>query len=319
VAAAAARLEGLVRRTPLLPFELPSGEAFEVKPESLQPIGSFKLRGATNFLAALDEQTRARGVVAQSSGNHAQGVAAAARTFGVPATIVIPEGAPEVKVENTLALGAKVVRCESTQAAREGTAARIAAETGASLVPPYDHPDVVSGQGTIGLEILEDRPDVANVIVPIGGGGLAAGVCAALAAKGSRAQVIGVEPAFAADAKDSLAADEPVTWSAEDVNRTMADGVRTQSIGRLNHAILRRLLAGVVTVSEDEIADGVRWYARSARLLVEPTGALSLAALGRLLAEPGADGVSLAPGPTVVVVSGGNVDAARLCDILVGG
>lgn len=318
VDAAAARLAGRVRRTPLLPFALPGGEAFEVKPESLQPIGSFKLRGATNFLAALDPDVRALGVVAQSSGNHAQGVAAAARSFGVPATIVIPEGAPEVKVRNTAELGATVVRCESTQEAREGTAARIAAETGATLVPPYDHPHVVSGQGTIGLEILEDRPDVANVIVPIGGGGLASGICAALAARGSGAKVIGVEPAFAADAKDSLAADEPVTWSAEDVNRTMADGVRTQSIGRLNHAILKRLLAGVVTVSEEQIADGVRWYARSARLLVEPTGALSLAGFRRLLSEPGADGLELDPGPTVVVVSGGNIDAGRLCDILVG-
>ena len=129
---------------------------------------------------------------------------------------------------------------------------------------------------------------------------------------------MGGERAFAADAKDSLAADEPVTWSAEDVNRTMADGVRTQSIGRLNHAILKRLLAGVVTVSEEQIADGVRWYARSARLLVEPTGALSLAGFRRLLSEPGADGLELAPGPTVVVVSGGNIDAGRLCDILVG-
>lgn len=307
-----------MRRTPLLPFELPDGQAFMVKPESLQPIGSFKLRGATNFLAALDPETRERGVVAQSSGNHAQGVAAAARSFVVPATIVIPEGAPEIKVRNTLALGAKVVRCESTQEARERTAAQIAAETGASLVPPYDHPDVVSGQGTVGLEILEDLPDVANVIVPIGGGGLASGVCAALAARGSRARVIGVEPAFAADAKDSLSADAPVTWSAQDVNRTMADGVRTQSIGRLNHAILKRLLAGVVTVTEEQIAENVRWYAQSARLLVEPTGALSLAAFRRLLAEPGADGLTLAPGPTVVVVSGGNIDASRLCDILVG-
>src|SRR5690606_11914273 len=142
---------------------------------------------------------------------------------------------------------------------------------------------------------------------------------AALAARGSRAQVIGVEPALAADAKDSLAADAPVSWSAEDVNRTMADGVRTQSIGELNHAILRRLLAGVVTVGEEQIAENVRWYAQTARLLVEPTGALSLAAYRRLLVEPGADGITLAAGPTVVVVSGGNIDSARLCDILAGG
>jgi len=319
VLAAAERLAGRVRRTPLLEFELHDGRPFLVKPESFQPIGSFKLRGATNFLAVLDPEVRARGVVAQSSGNHAQGVAAAARAFGVPATIVIPEGAPEIKVNNTRALGATVVRCENTQEARERTAAAIAERTGATLVPPYDDPHIVSGQGTVGLEILSDRPDVANVIVPIGGGGLAAGICVALAGRGSRAKVIGVEPAFAADAKDSLAADAPVSWPAELVNRTMADGVRTQSIGRLNHAILKHHLTGVVTVEEDAISEAVRWYARSARLLVEPTGALSLAAFRRLLAEPLADGVALADGPTVVVVSGGNVDPSRLCEMLVGG
>lgn len=318
VEAAAQRLRGRVRRTPLLEFELESGRRLFVKPESFQPVGSFKLRGAMNFLALLDPEARALGVVTHSSGNHAQGVAAAAKAFGVHATIVIPEGAPEIKVANTRALGAEVVICEATQVGREGTVAEIAARTGATIVHPYDHPHIISGQGTVGLEILEDLPDVENVIVPVGGGGLSAGVCAALAARGSRAQVIGVEPTFAADGKESLAADEPVTWTAEQVNRTMADGVRTQRIGDLNHAILKQRLAGIVTVSEEAIADAVRWYARSARLLVEPTGALSLAALHRLADESHVDGIRLGEGDTVVVVSGGNVDPARLCDILLG-
>jgi len=316
VEAAAERLRGLVRRTPLLEFGLQEGKRIYVKPESLQPIGSFKIRGAMNFLALLEPEVRSRGVVAHSSGNHAQGVAAAAKAFGVSATIVIPEGAPAVKVANTLALGATVVSCEPSQEGREGTVAEIAAKSGATIVHPYDHPDVISGQGTVGLEILADLPDVANVIVPIGGGGLSAGVCAAFAARGSKAQIIGVEPAFAADAKDSLSLAEPVRWTAEQVNRTMADGVRTQQIGRLNHAILQQRLAGVVTVSEEAIAEAVRWYASSARLVVEPTGALSFAALRRLLDKGTVDGLSLAPGDTVVVVSGGNVDLQRLCDIL---
>lgn len=316
VAAAAQRLSGRVRRTPLLPFAFGEEAGFFVKPESLQAVGSFKIRGATNFLAHLQPDVRARGVVTHSSGNHAQGVAAAARAFGVPATIVIPEGAPAVKVANTIALGATVVTCEPTQEAREGTVAEIAAKSGATIVHPYDHPDIISGQGTVGLEILDDLAGVANIIVPIGGGGLSAGICAALVERGSEAQVIGVEPAFAADAKDSLSAPEPVRWTAEQVNRTMADGVRTQQIGKLNHAILRQRLAGVVTVSEEQIAVAVRWYARSARLVVEPTGALSLAALRSLLGDDEVDGPSLLPGETVVIVSGGNIDPRRLCDLL---
>jgi len=319
VRAAVARLRGRVRRTPLLPLPV-EGDALRevyVKAESLQLTGSFKVRGATNFLAALPEPARRRGVVTHSSGNHAQGVAYAAAAFGVPATVVIPEGAPEVKVRGTRALGATVVRCRNTQADREGTAARIAAETGATLLPPFDDARVVEGQSTVGVEIAEDLPRVANVLVPIGGGGLASGLCAALASLAPEARVIGVEPALAADAQESLRRGEVVTWSAERTTATMADGVRTQSIGSLNFAVLRERLAGVVTVEEAAIADATRRYVTSARLVVEPTGALSLAGLLRLLEEPGADGVELAPGPTVVVASGGNVDPARLCALLV--
>lgn len=319
VQAARARIQGSVRRTPLLPLAL-DGAPFPafVKPENLQAVGSFKIRGATNFLAALPEDVRARGVVAQSSGNHAQGVAAAAKRFGVKATIVIPDGAPAVKVARTKALGATVVRCENSQAARESTARTIAERENATIVPPYDHPLIVAGQGTIGLEIAADLPGVRNVIVPIGGGGLASGVALAIKSLIPEAQVIGVEPALAADAQDSLRSGEVKTWSADKVTRTIADGVRTQSIGRLNFAMLSRYLAGIVTVEEAAIAAGVRHYANSAHLVVEPTGAVSLAALQRLLAEGSVEGVSLLPGPTVVIASGGNVDVTMLCDLLTG-
>lgn len=320
VEAAERRLRDVVIHTPLLrlPLDGPAGAAVFAKPENLQRHGSFKIRGATNFLACLDPETRRRGVVAHSSGNHAQGVAAAARSFGVRAAIVIPEGASALKVAATQALGAEVVRCANHQRAREETAQALAAERAATLVPPYDHPWIVAGQATVGTEIAADLPDVANVIVPIGGGGLAAGVCLALASRAPRAQVIGVEPELAADAQASLRRGERVAWPAEDVTRTMADGVRTQCVGEVNFALLRRHLAGVVTVSEQAIAAAARWYLERARLVVEPTGALSLAALRRLLDEGGADGVTLRPGPTVVVVSGGNVDAATLRSLLMG-
>jgi len=234
----------------------------------------------------------------------------------VKATIVIPEGAPAVKVENTRALGATVVRCENTQASRESTAAAIAEKEGATVVPPYDHPWIVAGQGTVGLEIAEDLPHVRNVLVPIGGGGLSSGVAVALLALVPAVQVIGVEPELAADAKESLEAGERRAWSADKVTRTIADGVRTQSIGELNFAVLSRTLAGVVTVSEDAIKKALRFYATKARLVVEPTGGLTLAALERLLAEGQVGNVELLPGPTVIVASGGNVDPALYCGIL---
>ena len=315
--AARVRLADAVRHTPLLPLLL-EGSAFPVfvKPENLQAVGSFKIRGATNFLASLPEEVRARGVVAQSSGNHAQGVAAAAKHFGVKATIVIPEGAPAVKVGNTRSLGATVVRCENTQEARESTAAAIAEKDGSTIVPPYDHPWIVAGQGTVGLEIVADLPDVKNVLVPIGGGGLASGVSLAIRSLAPGAQVIGVEPALAADAKESLEAGELRGWSAEKVTRTIADGVRTQRIGELNFTMLSRYLAGVVTVDEAAIADEVRFYATKAHLVVEPTGAISLAALRRLLVEGVVDDIALFPGPTVVIASGGNVDPGKLGDYL---
>ena len=317
--AAADRIAGHVFRTPLVRLPLtpsaPSADPAPVyaKAENLQRTGSFKLRGATNFLARLAPDVRAAGVVTHSSGNHAQGVACAAATFGVPATIVIPHGAPEVKVARTLAWGARVVRCENDKAAREGTAARLAAELGATVVPPYDHDWIVEGQASVGLEIVDDLPDVANVLVCVGGGGLLAGIAGALRARGSNALIVGVDPTLAADAGASFARGEIVTWSPEQVVRTVADGVRTQSLGEVNFAIIRQAVDAFADVGEEEILDAAAWYLREAHLTVEPTGALTLAAYRAL--QRGDGPLQLRPGATVVIVSGGNLDAATIGEL----
>jgi threonine dehydratase len=309
---AARRIAEAVYPTPLL--RLPLNEEVYVKAESLQRTGSFKIRGAYNFLAALDPAVRQRGVVAHSSGNHAQGVACAASLLRTRATIVIPEGAPEIKVERTRALGAEVVRCGNSSDEREHVAGELVESRGLTLVPPFDHPLIVAGQGTVGLEICADLPEVRNVLVPVGGGGLVSGVATAVRALCPDAQVIGVEPELAADARDSLRQGRPVRWEAERVTRTVADGVRTQRIGDLNFAIIRRLLAGIVTVPEAAIVEAARWYPREARLVVEPTGALTLAGY-RELARGGCD-VSLRPGKTVLVASGGNIGPEALRALL---
>lgn len=310
---AAGRIGGAAYRTPLVRLPL-EGQVY-AKLESLQRTGSFKLRGAYNFLASLPEEIRSRGVVTHSSGNHAQGVACAARLLGCHATVVIPDGAPEVKIARTRAWGAEIVRCRNTSAERERVAGEIAAERGATLVPPFDHPLIIAGQGTAGLEVVEDLPDVANVLVPVGGGGLVAGVATAVRSLAPSAQVIGVEPEMAADAAESFRAGRPVQWPAARVTRTIADGVRTQRLGDCNFEVISRLLTGFVTVPEAAIVEAARWYPLAARLVVEPTGALTLAAY-RALARGPVDGVELAPGPTVLLVSGGNVDDAVLARLL---
>jgi threonine dehydratase len=309
VEAAAARIADRTYRTPLLRLPL-EGAALYAKAESLQRTGSFKLRGATNFIARLDPAVRGRGVVTHSSGNHGQGVACAAADAGIAATVVIPEGGAEVKVTRTRAWGAHVVRCANDKASREGTAEGIAAAQGATLIPPYDHPWIIEGQGTVGLEIGRDLPDVANVLVCVGGGGLLAGIASALRGLGSRAQIIGVEPELAADAGESFRRGEIVTWPSEAVVRTVADGVRTQSLGVHNFEIIRRSVDGFVAVSEEAILDAAAWYMHHAHLAVEPTGAITLAAY-RALQTGGAE-LRLKPGPTVVLVSGGNADASML-------
>jgi threonine dehydratase len=318
VASAAGRIAGRVRRTPLLalPEDGPGalGPGLWAKPENLQRTASFKLRGATNFLARLDPEVRERGVVTHSSGNHGQAVACAAALFDVKATVVIPDGAPEVKLERTRGWGATVLRCRNTAADRERAAREAAKASGATIVPPFDHPWIVAGQGTVGLEIADELPDVANVLVCVGGGGLSAGTVLALRERAPRARVIGVEPELAADAHDSLARGERVAWPAERTTRTIADGVRTQALGEVPWRILKDGLHGIVTVSEEEIRAAAAWWLRHGRLVVEPTGALTLAGWRRL--ERGADGPTPADGPTVLVISGGNVDDDVVTELL---
>jgi threonine dehydratase len=305
IRAAADRIRGAVFRTPLIsaPWGDPARPLW-LKPENLQAIGAFKVRGAFNAIGRLDDATRARGVVAYSSGNHAQAVAYAAAVFGISAQIVMPEETPEVKIAATRSHGAEVVLCAAGE--RERVADELVAKTGGVLIPPFDHPDVIAGQGTIGLEIAEDLPDVANVIVPVSGGGLASGIGTAVKALVPQATVIGVEPELAADTAASLAAGHRVDWPIADRNRTIADGLRSQP-SELTFAHLQRVLDGLITVSESDIRKAVREIALRAHLVAEPSGATALAAyLSR----------ETPPGPTVVIVSGGNVEPALLAEIL---
>ena len=304
VRAAAAGLRGVATRTPLVPFGRPEARRF-LKAESLQPIGAFKIRGAYAAVAALAPEERARGVITYSSGNHAQGVARAARLLGTRAVIVMPSDAPALKKARVEADGAQVVVVGTSSDERRQVAEEIAAERGLAIIPPYDDDRIIAGQGTVGLEIAEDLPDVAAVLVPIGGGGLASGVCVALRALVPSARLIGVEPELAADAQQSLREGRLVRWSPDDTSRTIADGTRTTSLGRRTFAHLAALLDDVVTISESEIGAGVRLAAEESRLVIEPSGALTVAALAFRSVEAGLDGLD---GPVVAVVSGGNVD-----------
>ncbi len=316
IRAAAATLRGVTLRTPLVTFGTPNDRTL-LKAESLQPIGAFKLRGAYVAIAALPDADRARGVITYSSGNHAQGVARAARLLGAPAVVVMPSNAPAIKRARVAADGAEIVTVGDGSEERRMVAEQIAAERGLAVIPPYDDDRIIAGQGTVGLEIAEDLPDVAAVVVPIGGGGLASGVAAAVKRLRPSTLVVGVEPELAADARESFEAGHIVEWSAEDVSRTIADGTRTQSLGRRTFAHLRAFLDAIVTVSEAEIAATVRLIAEESRLVAEPSGALAAAAVrfGRipeLAARPG----HAARGPVVAVVSGGNVDPDRYRELL---
>ena len=306
IEAAAQRLDGVVVRTPLLRLPL-DGEVY-VKPESLQRTGSFKFRGAYNALASGPFELIEHGVVADSSGNHAQGVAAAAALLGVPATIVMPENAAPVKVARTAGWGAEIVRCANSSDDRQRVAAEIRDTRSLEYIPPFDDVRIIAGQGTVGLEVAEALPGVATVIVCIGGGGLISGVATAVRALCPDARVVGVEPELAADAQQSLREGRIVSWPAADVTRTICDGVRTQALGKLTFAAMSVLVDEIVTVPDDAVLEAMRWLALEAKLLVEPTGALTLAAVQT--------GVVAINGPTVLVVSGGNVDPALAARVI---
>jgi threo-3-hydroxy-L-aspartate ammonia-lyase len=324
IRAAAARLDGVALRTPLVPYPAsvaaPDGAspspaaapAFLIKAESLQPTGAFKLRGAYSAISVLPPAVRARGVVAHSSGNHALAVAYAARTLGIPATVVVPVNAPQVKVDAAARLGASIVRCEPSLTARAAVVAELVAAHGYTPIPPFEHRDVIAGQGTIGLEVAADAPDADLVVCPIGGGGLISGVAAAMAAIRPSARVVGVEPELAADARDSLRSGRRVAWLPELTQRTIADALRAEQVGELPLAHLTSLVGDIVTVSEDEICTAMRLLATNARLVAEPGGAVAVAAL---LFRAGELPAARLP---VAILSGGNVDPALLASVLAG-
>ncbi|HEX5403492.1 MAG TPA: threonine/serine dehydratase [Pseudonocardiaceae bacterium] len=305
---AADRIKDSVLRTPLVRANV-MGRELWFKPENLQFIGAFKVRGAANVVAQLPESAKERGVVAYSSGNHAQAVAYAARQAGVKALIVIDDTAPDLKIAATRALGAEVRTVPLRD--RQRVAEELAEERGATLIPPFDHPGVIAGQGTIGLEIIADLPDVDAVLVPVSGGGLAAGIGVAVKALRPATKVYGVEPELAGDAAASMAAGHLVHWPVEDRVRTIADGLRAEP-SELTFAHLRTVLDGILTVSEAEIRTAVGLLARQARLVAEPAGAVATA--GALFRAEG-----LPTGRTVAVVSGGNIEPSLLAEILTEG
>lgn len=310
VRSAAQRVAGMVVRTPLLacPWGDPDRPLW-VKAESLQPVGVFKLRGAGNAVAGLDDGQRRRGVVTHSSGNHARALAWAGRAAGIEVSVVMPTGTPAVKVEATRALGARVVIVPPEERLR--AAERIVAETGAVMVPPFDDPAVIAGQGTVGLEIAEDLPDVEVVLVPVSGGGLISGTAVAVKALCPSARVVGVEPELAGDLAAGFAIGQRVTWPVEQTYRTIADGLRVSPVGELPWRHIAEYVDDVVTVSEDAIRLAMRRLALESRLVAEPSGATAVAAyLERSDRLP--------PGRTVAVLSGGNVDPALLSTVLSG-
>jgi threonine dehydratase len=304
---AATNLAGVAVRTQLLPQPwADSDRPLWLKPESLQPVGAFKIRGAYNAMAALPDAVRARGVITHSSGNHGRAVAYAAARFGIPAVVVIPRAAPAIKVDAVRRLGAEVLLVEGGE--RRETADRLAGERDLTLIPPYDHRDVIAGQGTVGLEILAELSTVDVVLVPVGGGGLASGVGVAVKALRPQAAVYGVEPDLAPDARDSLAAGRLVPYTEEQRYATIADGMRTP-LSELTLAHLRANLDGIVTVTEPEIRAAVGLLARDANLVAEPSGATTSAAY-RFHAD------QLPAGRTAAVVSGGNLDPALLAELI---
>jgi threonine dehydratase len=306
---ARALLRKVAVRTPLVECKLPGEKRIFIKPENLQPIGSFKLRGAYNKISSLSPDERKRGVVAHSSGNHAQGVAFAARALGVKATIVMPSTAPKVKLEATRALGAEIVLVGPASEERIRRAEELEKEQRLVPVPPYNDEKIIAGQGTIGLEILDDLEGPFTILVPVGGGGLISGVATALKESRPGVRVIGVEPEFAADAQASLRTGRIQSVSGESAARTLADGLRSQSIGPINFEHVRKYVDDIITVKEDEIQQAMQRLLFSARVLAEPSGAVTTAAA--MFHAHETDG----SGTTVAVVSGGNVEPQLFFEI----
>lgn len=298
--AAQRTLKSVAVRTPLLPMDVLServGFPVYIKPEMLQRSGAFKFRGAYNFLSRMNPDDRARGVIAPSSGNHAQAVALAAKLFGVTATVVMPTTVTPAKRAGAERLGARVVLAGTTTGDRMGKAEELVREEGLAMVPPYDHPWIIAGQGTVGLEIAEDLPNVEAVLVPVGGGGFSAGVAAAIKLRCPDARVIGVEPTTAPKLSSARAAGKPVK-----INQTggLADGLLAVQIGDVTFAHHQKYMDEVVLVDDAALAGAMRLLLDRMKLVVEPSGAITVAAL--------LEGKFKPRGPTVAVLSGGNIE-----------
>ena len=303
-------LHGVAVRTPLVQWTGAKDQReLYLKLENLQPVGAFKLRGAYNKVASFSNEERRRGVISYSSGNHAQGVAYAARALGVKAIIVMPGNAPKNKLDATAALGAEIVIVGPSSEDRRLRAEELAAEHGYAIVPPYNDEKIIAGQGTVGLEILEDLPNVETVLVPVGGGGLISGVSAAIKLSNPKVRVIGVEPELAADARASLRAGRIVSFAAEQVSETLADGLRTQSIGAINFEHIRAYVDDIVSVNEDEIREALRALSANAKTLAEPSGAVAVAAFLFHADELPNRKINVA------VISGGNIDPKLLAEL----
>ena len=319
IRAAEARIAPIARNTPLVHAAFAGLAGFRtggeiwLKAESLQPIGAFKIRGAANKILQLSREELARGVLTWSSGNHAQGVAYAAREVGAKAVIVMPANAPAIKRAATLALGAEIVDVGVASSERLAKAEELIRAHGFIAIPPYDDEQIIAGQATCGLEVVQALPDVDLVVAPISGGGLLGGIAAAVQQLCPAAKVFGAEPGLAADAAESFRLGRIVTWPAELVSRTMADGLRTQSVGVRNFAHLQAFVDGIVPVTEAEIRAAMRAIMAATRLVPEPSGAVATAAL--LFHADQLPSYRKA----VAIVSGGNVDPALLAEVLAEG
>ncbi|HET9965869.1 MAG TPA: threonine/serine dehydratase [Rubrobacter sp.] len=307
------RLQGVALHTPLVPCPRSEDDrALYFKLESLQPTGAFKLRGAYNKISSLSPEDRRRGVVAHSSGNHAQAVAYAARVLEMRAVVVMPRGASRVKLDATAELGAEVVLVGPDSAERSRKAEELAVEHGYVPVPPYDDEVIIAGQGTIGPEILEDLPDVETVLVPVSGGGLIGGTSAAIKLARPEVRVIGVEPELAADARASLESGRLVEFPADQVARTVADGLRVQRLGEAPFEHIRAFVDEIVAVTEEEILEAMRRLAIRVKLVAEPSGAVTFAAYLFHREELPTSRL------TVAVISGGNAESDLLAEVLAG-
>ena len=306
---AAARIAGAAHRTPVLTSrtaDAASGATLFFKCENLQRMGAFKFRGAYNAIARFDAAQRAAGVLTYSSGNHAQAIALSARLAGIRATIIMPQDAPPLKIRATREYGGEVILYDRYTEDREAIGRRLAAERGMTLIPPYDHPDVICGQGTAAKELFEDTGPLDVLLVPLGGGGLLAGCALAASALAPHCVVIGVEPQAGNDGQQSLRSGRIVDIA---VPQTIADGAQTSHLGQHNFAVIQRLVHDIVTVSDEQLVATMRFFAERMKIVAEPTGCLAAAA-----ALHGAWPVA---GKKVgVVISGGNVDLTRFAQLV---